>query len=72
MTKLSINDSAAFHPTVSILDALPRLLIEIPASPTFLMMFRVGSYVTVSGKNQQFIFSVSGVILSIGVKLTTL
>ncbi len=72
MTKLSINDSVSFHPTVSIMDALPRIVIEVPGSHSFLFLFKVGSYMTVSGKNQQYNFQVSGLIMTFGFKLTTL
>jgi hypothetical protein len=62
-----------FFGTASILDVIPRLLIEIPASPSFLIMFRVGYMKSLSmfGGASKFAIDYAGVIVNLGVKLTT-
>ena len=72
ITKLSINDGQTFQTTFSLLDALPRLVIEIPASSSFLLMLKAGYYMTVNANNPQYKFSTTGMVLSAGFKLTTL
>lgn len=74
INKLTINDPDAknFNFAASLLDAVPRVLIEIPMSSTFLLMLRAGSYVTLLGKNADYNIKLSGLLLNVGFKLTTL
>lgn len=75
LSYLSVNDpgDATFAFTASLIDVLPRLLIEIPASPSFLIMFRVGYLKTLSmfGGNNRYSIAYSGFVANLGVKLTT-
>lgn len=74
INKLTINDPSDknFVFAASLVDAVPRLLIEIPMSSTFLLMLRAGTYVTLKGANAAYNIKLSGLLLNIGFKLTTL
>jgi hypothetical protein len=72
LNRLSVNDGNSFNFTAGIIDAIPRLLIEIPVSSTFLIMLRAGTYLTLQGSNALYKISLSGTVLNVGFKLTTL
>jgi hypothetical protein len=73
LTVLSVKDPADRNNdfTASMIDLAPKLLVEIPASSSFLITLRAGYLVKVVGGG---IFNVkySGSVFTIGVKLTTL
>ncbi len=71
LSRLSVNGGGLDF-TAGLIDAIPRLLIEVPMSTSFLLMFRVGSYLTVSGSSSQYKISLSGTVFNLGFKLTTL
>ena len=74
ISKISINDpeNSTLHFTASAIDAIPRFLVEVPISSTFLLMLRAGYYTTLSSSNQYFNVKLSGSIFNVGFKLTTL
>ena len=74
VNKLSVKDptNANLDFTAGVLDAIPRILIEIPLSSTFLLMLRAGTYITLQGSTTQYNIKLSGGIFNIGFKLTTL
>ena len=74
VNKLSVKDpsNANLDFTAGLLDAVPRLLIEIPLSSTFLLMLRAGTYMTLKGSTTQYNIKLTGGIFNIGFKLTTL
>jgi hypothetical protein len=58
--------------TAGVIDAIPRLLIEIPLSSSFLLMLRGGTYLTLKGSSSLYAISLGGGVFSVGFKLTTL
>ena len=72
INKLSINDSASFHFTSSLLDICPRALIEVPVSSSLLLMLRAGYFATIYSSASPYKIKLSGLILNVGFKLTTL
>ncbi len=75
ISKLSIKDpqNSNLDFAASVIDFLPRILIEFPVSSNFLLMFRGGYYTTLSTSKSQFYdIGLSGMIVNIGIKLTTL
>jgi hypothetical protein len=74
ITKLSVKDpnDVNLDFTAGLLDAIPRLLIEIPLSSSFLLMLRAGTYLTLKGSTSQYSIGLSGGVFNIGFKLTTL
>jgi hypothetical protein len=72
LSVLSVNDPTAnnLEFTASKIDAIPRLLVEIPAGPSFLIMLRAGFITSLVGGG---LFGVkyTGSVFNIGVKLTT-
>ena len=72
INRLSINKDVNLDFTAGLIDAIPRLLIEVPLSSTFLLMLRGGTYMTLKGSSAQYNISMSGAVFSIGFKLTTL
>jgi hypothetical protein len=74
LTSLSMRQSGnpGFDFTASIIDIAPRLLIEVPFSPSVLIMFRAGLLKSISSGGGTYIVSYSGTVFNIGFKLTTL
>jgi hypothetical protein len=74
VNKLSIKDpsDANFDFTSSLVDFMPRLLIEIPLSSNYLLLLRGGYYTTLSTNGQFYDIKAHGMVLSLGLKLTTL
>jgi hypothetical protein len=73
-TKLTINDQtrAGTAFSASMLDAIPRLLIELPLNSSLLIMFRAGLMTSLSSAGNAFYnVSYSGPIFNLGVKLTS-
>jgi len=58
--------------TAGLIDAIPRILIEIPMSTNVLLMIRAGTYLTLSGSSAQYKIGLSGGVFNLGFKLTTL
>jgi hypothetical protein len=75
LSYLSINDpdNSNFVFTTSKIDVSPRLLIEIPASPSFLIVVRVGILKSLSsgGGASRYDVNYGGLIANLGFKLTT-
>jgi hypothetical protein len=75
LSYLSISDpdDSTFQFTSSLIDVLPRLLIEVPASPSFLIMVRLGylKSLAMSGGNSRYNIVYSGFVANVGFKLTT-
>ena len=74
VNKLSVKEpgNSNFDFTAGLLDAIPRLLIEVPITSTFLLMLRAGTYLTLQGATSQYKINLTGPIFNIGFKLTTL
>ena len=74
VNKLSIKDpdDANFDFTSSLVDFMPRLLVEIPLSSNYLLLLRGGYYTTLSTNGQFYDIKAHGLVLSVGLKLTTL
>ena len=74
VNKLSIKDpsDANFDFTSSLVDLMPRLLVEIPLSSNYLLLLRGGYYTTLSTNGQFYDIKAHGMVLSLGLKLTTL
>jgi hypothetical protein len=74
INRLTINNkpTGTLDFTAGVIDAIPRLLIEIPLSASFLLMLRGGTYLTLKGSSAQYNISLSGGVFSVGFKLTTL
>ena len=77
LSKVSIKDPLNSNTefTTSAYDAIPRVLFEVPITPNFLVMLRVGYLTSLSfGQNKTAPFTIkySGAIYTLGVKLTTL
>ncbi|MBS1959203.1 MAG: hypothetical protein JST80_07030 [Bdellovibrionales bacterium] len=73
LTVLSIKDTLNKNVdfTSSMIDMMPRLLVEIPVSSSFLLMLRAGYLKTLMGGGLYKV-TYSGSMFSIGFKLTTL
>ncbi len=71
VNKLSINDSANFQFTSSLIDLTPRVLVEIPITSNLLLMVRGGYYLTLLSGSTPFKINLSGMVLNAGFKLTT-
>ena len=72
INKLSINDSASFHFTSSLVDITPRLLVEVPMTSSLLLMLRAGYFATLLSSSSPYKIKLSGLVLNLGFKLTTL
>ena len=74
ITKVTIKDPnvANFNFAASLLDVMPRLLIEVPITSSFLLMLRAGPYLTLKGANTVYDIKMKGLIINVGFKLTTL
>jgi hypothetical protein len=74
VTKLSVKDEndSNFDFTAGLIDAIPRILIEIPLSSNFLLMVRAGTYMTLKGSSPNYTIKLSGSVFNLGFKLTTL
>ena len=74
VNKLSIKDpsDANFDFTSSLIDFMPRLLVEVPLSSNYLLLIRGGYYTTLSTNGLFYDIKAHGMVLSLGLKLTTL
>jgi len=74
VNKLSIKDPSDpnFDFTSSLVDLLPRVLVEIPLSSNSLLLLRGGYYTTLSTNGQFYDVRAHGLVMSLGLKLTTL
>lgn len=74
INKLSINDekNPSFNFTAALIDFLPRVLIEIPMSSSFLLLIRGGYLFSMGNSSQLFNIKYSGSTINIGFRLTTL
>lgn len=74
LNKLSVNDAGNpdYNFTASMTDLLPRLLLEIPMSSSFLLLIRGGYLFSISGSGDLFKISYSGFEMNVGFRLTTL
>jgi hypothetical protein len=72
ISKLSINDNGGTVFTASFIDVLPRFLLEIPLSSSFLLLLRAGYLTSVSGGGSIYSIKYSGGVYDIGFRLTTL
>ena len=71
VNKLSINDSANFQFTSSLIDLTPRLLVEVPVTSNLLLMLRVGYFMTLMSGSVPYEIKLSGLVVNAGIKLTT-
>lgn len=72
LTKLSINAGRELAFTSSLMDVMPRLNIEVPFSSNVLVLFKMGYYTTLGSSSTNYKILLSGSILEVGFKLTTL
>ena len=74
LNKLSINDAGnpGFNFTAALVDLLPRVLLEIPLSSSFLLLIRGGYMFSVSNSGQLFNIKYGGSTINVGFRLTTL
>jgi len=74
LNKLSINDPAnqGYNFTAAMIDVLPRLLLEIPLSSSFLLLLRGGYMASLTNSGKIFNVSYSGTVFDVGFRLTTL
>ena len=74
LNKLSINDpgNPDYNFTASMTDLLPRVLLEIPMSTSFLLLIRGGYMFSLSGDGTLFKISYSGLVINVGIRLTTI
>jgi hypothetical protein len=71
INKLSVNDSASFQFTSSLIDMTPRFLVEIPVTSNVLLMLRAGYFLTLMSGSVPYKISLSGLLVNAGIKLTT-
>lgn len=74
LNKLSVNDESNlnYNFTASFIDLLPRLLLEIPLSSSFLLLVRGGYLMSLGGSSQLFNIKYGGSTINVGFRLTTL
>ena len=75
ISKMTINDpqDSNFDFSASVFDIMPRFLVEVPASSNLLIMLRAGYYQSITTtRNQFYDIKAGGLVLSFGLKLTTL
>lgn len=74
LNKLSVTDpnNPGFNFTAALVDVLPRLLLEIPMSSSFLLLIRGGYMFSISNSGQLFNIKYGGSTINIGFRLTTL
>jgi hypothetical protein len=72
LNKLSINDvdNQSYNFTAAFVDLLPRILLEIPLSSSFLLLIRGGYLFSASG-SQLFNIKYAGSTINVGFRLTT-
>lgn len=71
VNKLSINDTANFQFTSSLIDLTPRILVEVPLTSNILLMLRAGYFLTLMSGTAPYKIDLSGMVLNAGIKLTT-
>ena len=73
LNKLAINDptNPSYNFTAAFIDLLPRILIEIPLSSSFLLLVRGGYMFSISG-SELFNIKYAGSAINVGFRLTTL
>ncbi len=72
INKLSINDTEDFQFTSSLVDATPKLSVEIPVSSKILLILKGGYFLTLFSSSSPFKINLSGPVFNLGFKLTTL
>jgi len=72
--KISINDpgNPSYNFTAAFIDVLPRLVFEIPLSPSFLLVFKGGYLFSVGSYSDLFDIGYHGYTINAGFRLTTL
>jgi len=74
LNKLSINDpgNPGYNFTAALVDVLPRLLLEIPMSSSFLLLIRGGYMFSLTNSGSLFNIKYGGSTINVGFRLTTL